>query len=302
MRNHQPVRPRDNREQLVRTVLAGSIAPPRFHAEQLTASRDGSLTILPGHGGITLGLRAGDPVDALLGDHLLPGVALEDADGQPADAGPLHQLSCVGNLVRDADGEPIGIVSGKRGGIAPGFWGPQHVVLDALPDVIEKLTVGSRVNVLAEGRGLALPDWPNVTLLNCSPWLLDRLPWCGAGGLALPVRAIAPSVAAGAGLGQDGWIGDLEIADAELSDSAGLRFGDLVAFQDVDSAHGRHYSPGYVSVGVVSHGPSDVPGHGPGVTILISGPSQDLSVALGSEAGLVAEALRGWPNGENKTR
>lgn len=294
MRANKPPRPRDNREQLVRTVVAGSVAPPRFFHEQLTPNRDGTLAVLPGHGGITLGLRAGDPIDALLGDHLLPGAALEDVNGQPAVAGPLHQLSCVGNVVRDADGGLIGIVSGKRGGIAPGFYGPQHVVLDARPEVIEALTIGSRVSVVAEGRGALLCDWPSVTLLNCSPWLLDRLPWCDQGGLLLPVRAIVPSVAAGAGLGQDGWIGDLEIADPELAVSAELRFGDLVAFQDVDAAHGRHYAPGYVSIGVVSHGPSESPGHGPGVTILISGPRTDLGVAVGSGAGLVAEALLGW--------
>lgn len=288
------VRPRDNRDRLVRTVVAGSVAPVRLLPEQLMPGRDGALAILPGHGGITVGLRSGDPVDAYLGDHLIAGAALEDVGGLPAVAGPLHKLSCVGNVVRDADGVPIGVVSGKRGGLAPGFWGPQHVVLDAAPEVTDRLVDGARVTVVAHGRGLAFPDWPGVSLLNCSPWALDRLPWCGGSRLALPVRVVVPSTKAGAGLGQDGWVGDLEITDPELEVAAHLRFGDLVAFDNVDAAHGRHYAPGQISIGVVSHGPSPTPGHGVGVTILVTASRTELQVVVDEAAGALNDALRAW--------
>ncbi|MDR1798860.1 MAG: DUF4438 domain-containing protein, partial [Bifidobacteriaceae bacterium] len=83
----------------------------------------------------------------------------------------------------------------------------------------------------------------------------------------IPVKAILPARAAGAGRGQDAWIGDLEIGEPGKT-TGGLCYGDLVAFSDIDPV-GRFYRPGAVAVGLVSHGPSPHAGHGVGVTILV---------------------------------
>jgi len=53
----------------------------------------------------------------------------------------------------------------------------------------------------------------------------------------------------------------------------GLRLGDVVAIVDADNSFGRTYRTGAVSIGIVAHGRSDVAGHGPGVTSLMTSPS-----------------------------
>jgi hypothetical protein len=101
--------------------------------------------------------------------------------------------------------------------------------------------------------------------------------------IEMPVRAVVHAGWAAAGLGQDPWIGDLEVSDIDLLPSD-VRFGDLIAFTDLDAAADRSYQNGYVAIGAVSHGPSARPGHGVGVTILIGGPASQLTVVLDDAA------------------
>lgn len=292
----EAARPRDNRASLVRTAVAGRIAPARLHPETLGIDRAGRAVLLPGTGGVALGVHAGDPVDRWLADHLMPGASVEDDPGDPATPGPLHLLGCIGNRVRDAGGSWIGIVAGKRGGLAPGFMPPCLVSVEVTDDRAARLNPGDRIVVEAEGRGLALPDWPEIHLLSLSPRLLDALPLrASADRLEVDVRAIVPSRYAGPGLGQDAWVGDLEIAIDPADDSrlAGLRFGDLVAFEAIDGRVSRFWRPDHVAIGLVAHGPSPAPGHGIGVTLLISGPAAQLEPRQAADAGL-GVLLRRW--------
>ena len=286
-------RPQDNRASLVRVVARGIAAPPRLHAESIRHDRDGRISVLPGTGGIHPDVHVGDPVDAWLADHLMVGASIEDAETPPAEPGALHLLACVGNRVRDANGAALGVVAGKRGGLAPGFFPPNLVAVEAPTDRLAALVPGATVFVEALGRGLEMTDRAGIELLNCAPSTLDALPLrVQGGGLQIDVRLVVPSAAAGSGLGQDAWIGDLEIADAALRPADGdLRFGDLVAFLDIDGGFGRFYRPGMVSVGLVAHGPSPAPGHGVGVTLLLSGSADLLRVRTSSEA-TVAPYLR----------
>jgi hypothetical protein len=287
---------RDNRASLVAVNVAGRIAPARIHSENLAVDEDGHLRLLPGTGGVALGVHAGDPVDSWIADHLMPGASIEDADGTPAVAGPLHLLSTLGNKVRNAGGQFIGIVAGKRGGLAPGGFAPQLVGVEISEATAERLAPGDRIVVETLGRGLTLADHPDVTLMNLSPGLLDALPLSEqAGRLACSVRAVVPPEIAGAGLGQDGWVGDLELAGSDCIHGSldALRFGDLIAFDAIDAAVTRFYRPGFLSIGAVSHGPSHVPGHGIGVTMLLSGPSVHLTAKIGTE-GSIGSLLRKW--------
>ena len=52
---------RTNRADLVVTNVAGRIAPPRIHPEAMAVDGDGRARLLPGTGGIALGVHAGDP-------------------------------------------------------------------------------------------------------------------------------------------------------------------------------------------------------------------------------------------------
>lgn len=281
-----------NSADLVAANVAGRIAPPRFHPEAMNIDTEGRPRPLPGTGGIALGVHAGDPATKWIADHLMPGASIEDAAATPAQPGSLHLLSCIGNRVRDAGGRTIGVVAGKRGGLAPGFWAPQLVGVEVSDAVAATLNCEDRIVVETLGRGLMLVDHPAVTLSNVSPRLLDALALSTANGvLTCEVCALVPADVAGAGLGQDSWVGDLEITDRSLA--AGLRFGDLVAFADIDSAVTRYYQPGLVSIGVVSHGPGHAPGHGVGVTILLSAKVEHLHAAVAPGAS-IAKQLIGW--------
>jgi len=281
---------KDNRDRLVRASVAGRIAPPRIFQEALAVDEGGRHFFLPAAGGIALGVHVGDRASDWVADHLMPGASVEDdGDDTPAIAGSLHLLACIGNVARDGAGRKIGVVSGKRGGMAPGFWAPQLISVEIADDVAHRLTPGDRIVVESVGRGLTLTDFPEVGLCNVSPACLDILPiQPKADGLACAVRAIVKAESAGPGLGQDCWIGDLEIAgDSVIAGSiVELHFGDLVAFADVDASTTRFYHPGRLSIGAVSHGPSPAPGHGIGVTILMTGPSGSLSAEIGQEGSL----------------
>src|SRR5262245_17149941 len=200
----------DNRARLVTTAVAGRIAPARHDPDIAGIDGEGRAVLLPGSGGVNPEVHAGDPVDRWLADHLMVGASIEDASAPPAEPGALHLLSCIGNPVRDAAGRPIGVVAGKRGGLAPGFLPPNLVSVEMPDATAAGLNAGDRVVVEAQGRGLQLPDWPEIRLLNLSPRLLDHLPISQEPGrMTVGVRAILPSRYAGPGIGQDSWVGDL---------------------------------------------------------------------------------------------
>lgn len=287
-------RPRDNRDRLVVAAAAARVAPAAVFPEALRSDRDGRAFVLPGTGGVHPDVHVGDPAAAFAADHLMVGASVVDASASTAEPGAVHLLACVGNRVRLADGTHLGVVAGKRGGLAPGYLPPSLLSVEAPTERLEALAPGAGVVIETVGRGLALPDWPDVLLSNLDPSLLDALGLREADGrLEFGVRAVVPSRAAGAGLGQDAWIGDIEIADATAIAPAGveLRFGDLVAFEAIDGRYGRFHRPGTVSVGLVAHGSSPAPGHGIGVTILVAGSAERLAVVVDDGASL-AGALR----------
>jgi len=279
---------RDKRGDLVAVSVAGVVAPVRLDPDEPLAELAETNRRLPGSGGIALGVHVGDKVARWLADHLVPGVSIADAASPPSEPGALHLLACVGDRVRTADGHPFGIVAGKRGGLAPGFIGPQLVGVEATDDAVATLTPGDRIVLEATGRGLALVDHASVSVSNLAPAALDALDVRETdAGLIVEVRAIVPSTLAAAGLGSDPWIGDLEIDDVEdRLLPPDLRFGDLVAFVDVDASTTRFHRVGYVAVGLVSHGPSRAPGHGVGVTILLCGPADDLRLQVRDDASM----------------
>jgi hypothetical protein len=96
----------------------------------------------------------------------------------------------------------------------------------------------------------------------------------------LGVRAQLPSKLVGNGIGRPTPMWDLDLqltpATAGRYDAAGLRLGDLVAITDLDARFNAGYRRGWVTIGLVVHGGSPQPGHGPGVTAILIGPAQSL--------------------------
>jgi hypothetical protein len=231
-----------------------------------------------GDGGIVLGLRLGDGAFDHVGDHAAPGVCLVHPD---ADAGhALSALSCIGNLVEVRTGEAAsahGVIAGKRGGGG-------RVIAVFAQDVLERLRPGDQVAVRSIGRGADGP-LPAITQHNIAPAAIDLLPARVVDGvLRVGVRAVVPSRMVGNGIGRPMplWDVDLQVSSA-TPEVANLRLGDLVAITDLDARFNAGYRKGWVSIGVLVHGSSPQPGHGPGVTIIWTGPSYTFDVRVESD-------------------
>ncbi|MGF6980970.1 DUF4438 domain-containing protein [Paraburkholderia sp. JPY303] len=276
--------PRINAERLVAVTVCGQIAHPVGRASAYRIGYDGVPRVLPGTGGIVLNQRIGDPCVGLAGDHIEPGVALHNNSREVIGPrnGPNNALltyACVGNFARVSSGPCIGkagLVTGKHGGV-------DHVLVDFPTDVLMRLQIGDRMQIVAHGLGLRLTAHPRIEVLNCSPRLLRRWGIVERNGrIHVPVTHLVPSRIMGSGLGKNtAWRGDydIQLADRPTRERfrlGSLRFGDMVAITDADTRRGPLFRTGRVTIGVIVHGDSTVSGHGPGVTPLLTGPAEFL--------------------------
>lgn len=259
-----------NRDKLVQFFLEGQIhAPTLIRSYQTTP--EGKNVLLPSVGGIVLNYQIGDPCMDLAGDHVEPGVSLKLADPQENSA--LITLSCVGNRTEVISGQAQGArgyVTGMHGGI-------DHTICYFKKEDLEKMAMGDKIRIWAQGQGLRLEDHEEVHLMNLDPDLLAKLPLKEKKGkLEVPVKAIIPAHLMGSGIGaSSAYTGDYDImtGDWELIKSLGLdklAFGDLVFLENCDTRYGRQYLEGSATLGVIVHSNCVQSGHGPGVTSLMS--------------------------------
>ncbi len=187
-------------------------------------------------------------------------------------------------------------MTGKHGGV-------DHVLVDFPTATLRRLRTGDTVQIESVGQGLQLLDHPQVEVLNCAPLLLRRWglqrvdgarsPALGA-ALQVPVTHTLPAALMGSGLGRNSaWRGDYDIQLADAGQARRwrldtLRFGDLVCITGSDTRHGPSLGAGRVSIGVVVHGDSTVSGHGPGVTVLLTGPRHALRPLHDPQANIAA--------------
>jgi hypothetical protein len=74
-----------------------------------------------------------------------------------------------------------------------------------------------------------------------------------------------------------------------------------VAVADLDARFNAGYRRGWLTIGLVAHGGSPQPGHGPGITAILTGPAQALRAAVdagdhqGLSEGTALEAARDLP-------
>jgi hypothetical protein len=239
-----------------------------------------------GDGGVVLGVRLGDGAWDHAGDHAAPGACLVHPD--PAAGYALAAQACAGNVVTVRTGAAAGargLVIGQRGE-------GSRVIAVFAPDVLARLRPGDQAAVRGRGQGAPGPV-PGVTAANLDPGLLARLPVRVTGDVASAgVRAVLPSRLVGNGIGRPTPMWDLDLQltpdTAAAYGAAGLRLGDLVAIDGIDARFNAGYRRGWVSVGLVGHGGSPQPGHGPGVTVILTGPSAALAAVAdpGGHAGL----------------
>jgi hypothetical protein len=149
------------------------------------------------------------------------------------------------------------------------------------------------VQIYACGLGLRLPDFPHITLSNCAPSLLRRwAPYPRGRTLEVRVTHVLPAAILGSGYGKNNvWRGDIDIQLFDMPTRRRynldtLRFGDLVAVRDSDTRHGPAWRGGRTTIGVIVHSNSYKAGHGPGMTALLTGPSDCLRPVCDSAANI----------------
>jgi len=173
---------------------------------------------------------------------------------------------------------------------------------------LARMRPGDEVTVRASGQGWRHPGVPpEVVVMNAGPGLLGTLPvaWPGEGPMTVGVRAILPSKLAGNGIGRPAAAWDLDLQlpavpggpaaeDGQPPGAGGLLLGDLVAVTGLDARHNMGYRRGWLTVGVVVHGTSPLPGHGPGITPILTGPLAALTAVadVNGHRGLTESGLR----------
>ena len=271
-----------NVDSIVRMKVKGEIIHPELWVERGFATTwDGRPKLTVGIGGIVHNVRVGDPVFGWYADHLNAGVAVSDPD--PSKQRGVNVFSCIGNEAKVLTGSAKGakgVVVGKTYFFAGRSY---RLVVDFEPGDREKLSIGDKIEIEAWGTGLSIIDHEDVRILSLSPDLLIKMGVEAFDGkLRVPVVKTLPGSLMGTGVGRGGahmgaW--DIQSCSPELNkehDLYSLRFGDIVAITDVTCDYGNSVYEDHVIIGVVSHGESELGGHGPGVATIFSGPKEKL--------------------------
>ena len=272
--------------------LLGLVEHPELGDSPYRIDADGKPYVPVGDGGLVLGLALGDSVFAVDADHAAPGVCLTHRDEAARHALVLY--SCIGNQAEVRTGAAAGArgaVIGKRGENG-------RVIVGFRPADLARMRPGDQVSVRSRGQGHR-PAWlpAGISVMNLDPELPAKLPISQVEDHAVgaSVRTVLPARLAGNGLGRPaaGWDLDLQLGAGDGHD---LRLGDLVAIDDIDARFNMGFRGGWVSVGIVVHGSSPLPGHGPGMTPILTGPRSQVVARPDRDghAGLTAGLLQLW--------
>jgi len=261
--------------------LLGVVEQPELGGTPYRVDCDGRPYVPAGDGGIVLGLRLGESVFARDADHAAPGACLVHPDQAARHA--LAAYSCIGNLAVVRTGRAAGArgaVLGKRGEEG-------RVIAAFAQEDLARLRPADQVAVRACGQGWRPPGFPpDVAVLNLDPAVLTALPVAprGGGTVRAGVRMIVPSKLSGNGVGRPSASWDLDLQIRAGLGAPDLLLGDLVAVSGLDARYNMGYRNGWLTVGLVMHGASPLPGHGPGITPILTGPANAL-LAEPDEAG-----------------
>jgi len=275
-----------NIEKLVRLSVYGEVSSPTITSPYRVDS-DGKAMVLPTLGGITYNIMVGDPAIGWVGDHVEPGVSLKNKEREESNA--LNILSCIGNKAKIISGDAkggYGIVTGKHGGI-------EHILLDFSSEILEKLSIGDKIQIESYGQGLALLDYPEIKVMNISPELFKMLNMIEEDRkITVGVRKVIPAELMGSGIGStSSFSGDYDIMTQDRETIRRLKLedlalGDIIGIKDMDNTFGRTYKKGAKSIGVVIHCDCVQSGHGPGVTVILSSASDSLDFTIDDEANI----------------
>lgn len=276
--------PTTNEHSLVEMAVSGVITTPAVRPGQYIPYPDGKGAVLPGMYGITYNVRCGDRAFGWAGDHVEPGVSIDD-DGNSGRHHALHYLNCIGN---DAV-VTSGMAAGAKG-IVVGEHARILVQFDA--DAYELMAPGDRIQVMTKGQGLSLPDYPGVALKKMSPRLFHAMGVTESAGrlhvnvaMELPIRIMG----SGAELNSEYVDQDLMSGDRALMADLGIdqmRLGDLIAIRHADHHWGRSYRKDAVSICLCIHGDSIMTGHGPGILTLMTARDGEIDFTVDPKANI----------------
>lgn len=287
-----------NEDRVVEFFLECQPGPPKTQPHW-GVDHQGSAFILPQIGGITLNVAAGDPAFGWAGDHVEPSVSCTADTNKPFEHPnvSLQMYACVGNEARVISGDAkdaTGYVIGHHGG-------SEHVIVEFLRSVKERLSYDDKIMIRARGQGLKLSDYPDITLFNLDPQLLKKMKIeeAGDGTLRVAVTTKVPAACMGSGLGQAHVAsGDYDIMTSDPDTVREyhldrIRFGDFVALMDHDNRYGRAYRKGAMTIGIVVHSDCLRAGHGPGVTTLMTCAKPLIEPVIDANANIVELLGRG---------
>lgn len=272
--------------------LAGIVEHPESSGNPYEIDIDGHPFVPVGNAGVVLGVELGDLLTSVDADHVAPGVTMVHPEQAARHA--LTSLSCIGNNVVVRSGAAAGAtghVIGKRGELG-------RVIVSFSQEILDQLRPGDAMSVRAFGQGASLPaEAGDVQLMNLDPGLLSLLPFEFDNGVSAGVRLELPSKVCGNGVGRPAQAWDIDLALPDDDESLGaLRFGDLVSVADVDVRANVGYRRGWRTIGVIVHGDSRLPGHGPGWLPILTGSATALRAEMISDhAGLTRSGLANLP-------
>ncbi len=278
------LQPATNEDSLVEMAVAGSITTPAVRPGQYIPYPDGKGAVLPGMYGITYNVRCGDRAFGWAGDHVEPGVSIDD-EGNLGRHHALHYLNCIGNAARVTSGlaeGAEGVVVGEHA----------RILVQFDRDAQELMAPGDRVQVMTNGQGLRLTDYPGVALKKMSPRLFHAMGVTETAGrlhvnvaMELPIRIMG----SGAELNSEYVDQDLMSGDRALMAELGIdqmRLGDLIAIRHADHHWGRSYREGAVSICLCIHGDSIMTGHGPGILTLMTAKAGEIDFTVDPAANI----------------
>ena len=276
-----------NAARLVMQSVAGAVRHPSM-GNPYRIDHEGVPHILPATGAITYNVKVGDSVYAMECDHVEPGVTVRNPDAQENAA--FNTLSCIGNTAIVISGD----AKGARGFVTGTHGGVEHVLCYFPEDALDKLAIGDRIQVRAQGQGMKIEGFEDtVFCMNLDPKLFEKMNVTVEDGkLIVPVAARVPAYLMGSGIGAGSAAnGDYDIMTADHAEIARLgldrlRYGDFVLLEDCDTSFGRGYLRGARTVGVVVHSDCVKMGHGPGVTTIFTSKTPVLEGRLEPHANL----------------
>jgi len=253
-----------NKDKLLTIAVQGKIAPTQV-ATSYTTTWDGKSKLAIGVGGINYDLKLGEKIFGWASsDRATMGVATV------GEGGSWTHYTSVGNRVKILGGE----ARGETGVIIGKF--ENYVLVHFDDDVLQKLTIGTTLQVKACGIGLEIEGYEDVFVHGLSPETLEKFEIRNVNGkLQVPVVKEIPAVIIGQGAGRGSLSGNWHIQtcfppDIKKYGLDELRFGDIVVLKDVQTDYGMGYYKGGATIGIICSSPSDISGMGIGVTPILS--------------------------------